>query len=472
MSSDARKDQREHAMSTDASLFPDLPVDDALPRAAEPKPAGGPPRLRYTQRHQCEMRWESLDQLLTPDHQVRLVWAYVERLDLSALLRQVQAVAGQPGRNANDPRILVALWLYATIDGVGSARELDRLSEEHIAYRWLCGSVSMNYHTLADFRTEHVDVLRQLLIDGVATMRHQGLVEVQRVAQDGMKVRASAGAGSFHRQPTLERCLDEARAQVAALEKQVRDDPTAVSRRQQAARERAARERQERLEQALAEREKLVELREQQKRDKGVKFDADEQRVSTTDPEARRMKMPDGGTRPAYNVQFATTTDSGVIVGVDVTNSGGDGGQMAPMVEQIAQDHGRPPAEMLVDGGFTTLDDIETVHANHGVRVYGPIKDEEKKKAAGVDPFQPRPKDGPGVAAWRVRMGAAENQEVYRLRAQTAEWANAGTRNRGLYQFVVRGLRKVLAVVFWHALAHNLLRSYALQRAQAARNRA
>lgn len=459
-------------MGTDATLFPDLPADDAEPRAAGAKPAGGPPRLRYAQRHQGAMRWESLDQLLTPDHQVRLVWAYVERLDLSALLRQVQAVAGRPGRDANDPRILVALWLYATIDGVGSARELDRLCTEHLAYRWLCGDVSMNYHTLADFHTEHVDVLRQLRIDGVATLRHQGLVDVQRVAQDGMKVRASAGAGSFHRQPTLERCLDEARAQVAALGKQVHDDSTAVSRRQQAARQRAARERQERLEQALAERDQLVELREQQKREKGVKFDAAEQRVSTTDPEARRMKMPDGGTRPAYNVQFATTTESGVIVGVAVTNSGGDGGQLAPMVEQIAQDHGQPPAEMLVDGGFTTLDDIEKVYQDHGVRVYGPIKDEEKKKAAGVDPFQPRSKDGPGVAAWRVRMGAEENQQVYRLRAQTAEWANAGARNRGLYQFAVRGLRKVFAVALWHALAHNLLRSNALQQARAAPNQA
>src|SRR4029079_18615511 len=144
------------------------------------------------------------------------------------------------------------------------------------------------------------------------------------------------------------------------------------------------------------------------------------------------MKMPDGGTRPAYNVQLATTVGSGIIVAVDVTNSGGDRGQMAPMGEKIAQDHGQAPAEMLVDGGFTTLDDIEQVHAEHQTKVIGPIKDEEKKRTNGIDPFEPRPRDGEGVAAWRVRMGTEDAQKIYPLRAQTAEWANAGMRNRGL----------------------------------------
>jgi hypothetical protein len=175
------------------------------------------------------------------------------------------------------------------------------------------------------------------------------------------------------------------------------------------------------------------------------------------------MKMPDGGTRPGFNVQLATTTESGIIVGVDVTNSGGDGGQLRPMVKQLEGRSGQKPEAMLVDGGFTTLDDIECIEQD-GIKVYGPIKDEEKKKAQGIDPYQPGKKDGPGVIDWRARMGTSEAKGIYRLRAQTAEWANAGVRNRGLYQVTVRGVQKVLAVVLLHALAHNLLRAVALRK--------
>ena len=409
------------------------------------------------------MRTASLDQLLPPDHQARTVWDFVATLDLSALLAQVRAVDHHPGQPANDPRVPMAVWLYATIDGVGSAREVERLCEAHIAYQWLCGGVSLSYKSLSAFRAANTALFNDLLTANIATLLHQGLIDLRQVAQDGMRVRASAGASSFRRQPTLERCLEEARAQVAALENQVDEDGGAATRRQQAARERAAREHQERLQQALREREQIIALRERQKREKGLPYDADEVRVSTTDPEARRMKMPDGGTRPGFNVQLATTTGNGFIVGADVTNVGSDSGQLRPMTEQIEQRTGHMPAEMLVDGGFATLDDIEQVE-HHGIKVYAPIKDEEKKIAKGIDPYQPGRKDGPGVIQWRARMGTPEAKIIYRLRAQTAEWANAGARNRGLYQVTVRGVQKVLAVVLLHALAHNLLRAAALRR--------
>jgi transposase len=354
---------------TTPSLFgpdPELPKEAAAPKQPA---AGGAPRLRPIERSQVEMRCASLDQLLTPDHAARIVWAYVEGLDLSPLLQAIKAVAGQPGRDANDPRVLLALWLYATIDGVGSARELDRLCAEHLAYQWLCGGLSVNYHTLADFRKDHVSFLDQLLTDGVATLLHEGLVNLQRVAQDGMRVRASAGASSFRRAPSLQRCLEEAEQQVQTLRSQVDEDSGAASRRQQAARQRAAAERRARVQQALQERQKLLDLRLRQKKEKGIKFEAEQLRTSTTDPEARRMKMPDGGTRPGYNVQLATTPESGVIVGVDVTNRGGDGGQLGPMIEQLQQRYGATPQAALVDGGFTTLDDIEGVYAKHQVEV-------------------------------------------------------------------------------------------------------
>jgi transposase len=441
-------------------------VGQPLPSAAA-APADATPRLRRPQRAQGEMRIASLDQLLPADHMVRVVWDYVSSVDVTPLLQPIKALSGEPGRDATDPRLLLALWLYATIDGVGSARTLDGLCRDHLAYQWLCGGVSLNYHTLADFRSQQTAFLDQLLTASVATLLHEGLVEMKRVAQDGMRVRASAGASSFRREKTLRICLEEAEAQVQALKNQVNEDLQAATRRQQAARERAARERRERLQRALVEREKLLALREQQKKEKGVKFEAAELRVSTTDPEARRMKMPDGGTRPGFNVQFATTTQSGIVVGVDVTNVGSDGGQMQPMLEQIERRYEQMPEQMLVDGGFTTLNDIEQAEENH-VQVIGPIKSEATKKAKGDDPYQPRRKDGPGVAAWRQRMGTPEAQAIYRWRAATAEWVNAGTRNRGLYQVQVRGRQKVLAVALLHALVHNLLRAALLRQAKAA----
>lgn len=424
-------------------------------------------RLRLPQRQQVEIRCLALDQLLPDDHQARLVWAYVEGLDLTPLYQTIQARQGIAGRDANDPRILIALWLYATLDGIGSARQLDQLCQDSLPCQWLCGGVSMNYHSLADFRVEHVTLLDRLLTDGVAALLHQGLVQLTRVAQDGMKVRANAGASSFRRRPTLAKCLEQAQAQIEALKNADDEDAAAVSRRQQAARARVARERQERITAALREAEQIATRRQHVERSKGVPAKEEQVRVSTTDAEARIMKMADGGYRPAYNAQFATATVGGVIVGVDVTNSGADSGQMPTMVEQLQERYGQTPAEMLVDGGFAVLEDIQAVHDDHAVKVYAPVKDEAKKRARGDDPFRPRRRDAEGVAAWRVRMGSAEAQTVYRERGAAAEWVNAGARNRGLYQVGVRGRGKVLALLLWQALAHNLLRGVALRSAQA-----
>src|SRR6185437_5863077 len=196
-------------------------------------------------------------------------------------------------------------------------------------------------------------LLDQLLTQGVAALLHQGLAQRTRVAQDGMKVRASAGSSSFRRRATLAKCLEQAQDQVAALKTATDEDAAALSRRQQAARQRVARQRQERVEKALQEAEQLAQRRQEVERSKGVP--AKEERASTTDPQARTMKMGDGGFRPAYNAQFATTTVGGVIVGVAVTSSGSDSGQMPPMVEQLQKRYGHVPQEMLVDGGFATL---------------------------------------------------------------------------------------------------------------------
>jgi transposase len=452
-------------MSTEDSTFPSQRNADKcalfpIPAPPPPEPAPlGPPRLRQADRHQMVMRAASLDSLLPDDHRARVVWEYVQGVDLCPLYEGIRSVEGRAGRDATDPRILLALWLYATLEGVGSARQLARLCEDHVAYQWMCGGVSMNYHTLSDFRVAHPEFLDHLLTQSVATLMHEGLVTMDRVAQDGMRVRASAGAASFRRRPTLEECQAQAKEQVDALAQELEEDPASSNRRQDAARSRAARERSERIRQAQAELAKI----EAKKKEEEEKAKA---RASTTDPEARVMKMGDGGFRPAHNVQFATDTQSQVIAGVDVVNTGSDQGQMPPMVEQIEERYGKTPGEVLVDGGFAKHEDIETVStAEAGTTVYAPVP--KPKKDSDRDPHQPLPGDSPTIAQWRVRMGTPQAKEIYKDRASTAECVNAISRNRGLRQFLVRGLRKVRAVVLWFALAHNLMRAVAL-RAEAA----
>jgi len=422
-------------------------------------PRIGPKRLRYAARNQVEFQECALDDLLPEDHEARIVWAYVCSLDLSEVSEPIQAVEGGPGQAPADPRILLALWLYATLRGVGSARELNRLCQQHVAYRWLCGGVSMNYHTLSDFRTQHVELLDRLLTESVASLMVEGLVTLDRVAQDGMKVRASAGAASFRRQPTLEEALAEAEEQLLRLKQELDADPAASKTRQQAARQRAAEERAQRIRAALEQLPKIAEGKKAKDRDKA--------RASTTDAEARVMKMGDGGFRPAFNVQLATATDSQVITGVSVTNVGSDQGQLAPMVEQHQQRYEEKPREALVDGGFVKKADIDELSPPQGgTTVYAPVME---SKDPHRDPHTPRDDDSPAVAEWRQRMGTAEAKAIYRERAATAECVNALARNRGLQRFLVRGLRKVTAVALWYALAHNLMRAVALRAAAAQR---
>jgi transposase len=419
---------------------------------AEPAPPGRP-RLRRAERQQVVMHVASLDRLLPEDHRARLVWEFVQGLDLGALYAPIRAVEGQAGRDAIDPQILLALWLYATLDGVGSARQLARLCEEHLAYQWLCGGVSVNYHTLSDFRTASPAFLDELLTQSVATLMHEGLVTLQRVAVDGMRVRASAGAASFRRRATLEACQRQAREQVETLRQELQANPAAGTRRQQAARQRAVRERSERVAKALGELATVEAKRSGAKKEKA--------RASTTDPEARVMKMADGGFRPAHNVELATDTASQVITAVDVVNATSDAGQLPPMIEQHQERYGQRPKEALVDGGFAQLEVMEEVSSpDGGTKVYAPV---QKPRKEGRDPHQPLPGDSATIAEWRQRMGTSEAKEIYKERAATAECVNAISRNRGLQQFLVRGLEKVRTVMLWFAIAHNLMRAVALR---------
>jgi transposase len=405
-----------------------------------------PPRLRSPDRQRI-LSAIPVDGLLDTDHQARIVWDFCLGLDLSPLSNRIRSREGGPGRAALDPRLGVALWLYATLEGVGSARALDTLCTHHNAFRWLCGGVSVNYHTLADFRIDHPEFLDQLLTRSVAVLREQDLVDLNRVALDGVRVRANAGAASFRRKATLVECLAEAEDQVARLKAEMDDDPSGPSRRQAAARRRAARERVDRLRQAL---KRLPELEA-----KKSLAERDTARCSTTDPQATVMKMADGGFRPAYNIELGAACGSLAIVAVEVTTRGSDGGQMTPLVDQTHDRHGVYPREILADGGFVNLSDIETVEdVSRGCTVYAPVP---QPKDPTRDRHQPLPTDRSVIGKWRTRMGTEAGQEIYRQRAATIECVNAQTRNRGLLRLLVRGVEKVKTVALWFAVAHNVV---------------
>jgi transposase len=431
----------------------DLPEPPSPAQAAQSM-AAGKPRLRVPIRDQIEMRWQSLEDLLEADHPARIIWAAVCTLDLKSWLGEIKAVEGHVGRDATDPRLLVALWVFATLKGIGSARELARLCGECLPYQWLCGGVSVNYHMLSDFRSQGGEKWDELLTNIVATLLDSELVKMNRVAQDGMKVRASAGKSSFRRSGRLEECLEEARQQVEALKQLAEEDGAELTRRQRAARERAARERQERIEAAMDQCAELQKQREASAKQSGRKVV--EAKASTTDPEARNMKFPDGGYRPGYNVQFATDTESGVIVGVEVTNAGNDEEQLPPMLDQLDDRYERVPDEALVDNGFATKEGIDQAD-DRGCTVYAPVKNEKKQKEEGKDPYAPKKGDSAAIAAWRARMGTEEGKLIYRLRGQTAEWVNAQCRNRGLWHMPVRGQPRCRIIATLFAITHNLV---------------
>ena len=441
------------------SLFSDSPERLEGKRVEPTRPQDA--RVVRPMRNQIRFLMQDLDATLPEDHQARAIWDFLDRLDLSVFYASIQAVEGGPGRPASDPQVLLAIWVYATVEGVGSARKLDRLCREHDAFRWLCGGVPVDYHLLSDFRVEHQEALNELLSQIVATLMAENLVTLKEVAQDGVRVRASAGRGSFRRKARLEECLEAAQALVEGLAQEREHPDTGVSRRERAARERAAQERADRVEEALRQLPEVQAVKERQKRHAGKRRAAKvtEARVSTTDPDARVMKMPGEDFRPAYNVHFATDVDSQVIVGVGVINRGTDPGEGLVMEEQVAQRTGQHPGAYLLDGGFVDLKDIEALEGL-GVQVYAP----PKKRESGQKVIR-KPGIKPGVIAWRERMETEEGQAIYRHRASTAECVNAQSRMKyGVQRFTVRGVTNVTCIALLLAVTHNLLRWAALTR--------
>jgi transposase len=433
---------------------------------SEPSKPGGAPRVLSPQRGQVEWRQFDLEGLIAEDHVARVLWDAVETLELSEFYAGIAARESMPGRPMLDPKLLLGLWLLATREGVGSARQLAQLCTQHHAYIWMCGGVQPNYHTLSDFRTAHGDKLDRLRVQVLASLMRRDLVKLERVAQDGMRTRASAGAASFRSGAKLKRCVEEAKQQIATLRRELEEDPSASSDRQKRALQRATEDRQRRLQEALSELPRVAEVHARNEHNRarraekaGRKLKASEPRVSTTDPEARVMKMPDGGYRPAYNVQLATDVASRFIVGVDVTNEGADSAQLLPMLRKLEGQFGRLPNDYLVDGGFGTLRSIDGAE-KLGVKVYAPVP---PSRRPGADRYARKYADTDRTFRWRRRMSHANAKRVYRQRAATAETVNADLRNRTMSCFTVRGRAKVRAVALLAALTYNLLRAARLR---------
>jgi transposase len=446
----------------------DLPGGMAAP-ADRPEASPVMPRLRRADRRLlCPPM--PLDDLLEPDHLARTVLAFVQRLDLAPLYAAIGSRGTQAGAAATDPEILAALWLFATLNGVVSARVLARLCVEHVAYRWLCGGVGMNPHTLSDFRVAHAAWLERVFTSEIAGLLEAGVISLEQVAQDGMRVRAAAGAGSFRRGATLQAHLQAAEAQVETLEAAAQDVPAGGNRRAAAARARSARSRRQRLQAAVAalpeaERRQRCNGRAKKKR-KGKKGGPPPQpRTSMTDAEATVMKMADGGFRPAFNIQFAAETQHGIIVGVDASDTGADQPSLLPMVQQVIARTGWTPKRWLMDGGFINGKSITALQRDHHIVVYAP----PKASTGNRDPAAPVKGDTPEQAEWRARMATDEAKQIYRQRGATIECVNAHARQRRLYSITVRGRAKARTIALWYAVAHNLMCSLRLERQAAAK---
>jgi transposase len=446
----------EGEMSRDG-MFGDLPEE---PRTEVS--AAGAPRLREPVRDQIELRPVDLDALLGPEHPARVIWDYALKLDVRELEDAVRARQHTPGQAPASPRLLLALWLFAVSQGVGSARALARLCESHDAYRWLCGGVSVNYHGLSDFRTAHPALLDRLLTESVATLSTAGVINLDEVVQDGVRIRASAGASSFRRKKKLHKELKKAKRLIERLKQETDDDPDASNRRIKAAQERAARERAERVAAAQRALSEIEQQRQQRAKRRGQKKEhKKEARASTTDPQARVMKMPDGGFRPAYNCQVSTVAQGQIVVAVQAETTGSDRGLLRPMLDELQRRYRRYPKRHLVDGGFNKNADTEWAAAA-SVKVYGPPMRSKHK----TDPYAPRADDGPGVAAWRRRMKSPHGKGVFKRRGM-GECINARLRQWRFCQFTVRGREKVNTLLHWFALTNNILAGNRLMNATA-----
>jgi len=497
-------------MQSEQGVLLELPSVQKSRETVDNAEATRKPRFQQIDREQLSWRAINVERLIAKDHPVRAIWDFVGHLDLSGFTKHVRAVEGFAGRPLLNPQLLISLWIYAYSQGVGSARAIERLCNYDPAYQWLTGMEVVNAHSLSDFRVQHEEALKALFVQVLALLSADGLITLERVTQDGTKIRASAASDSFRGKDRIEEALKAAQEPVEAVNQLSEEES---SRREAKARERAQRERKDRLESALNEFEKL-------------EADNKKARVSMTDPEARVMKQPDGGFAPSFNVQLNTDSAQGVVVAVDVTQAGNDFEQLTAGIERVEQNFGKAPKQVVADGGYVSRDNIVQMESRE-VEFIGPQCDEASKgkssyEGRGVSPeyysalfvydaatnsFRcpqgktlhyegkeghnsqvsykyraemadcktcpakgqccpgnqvsgrsiQRTEEFPEVAAFRQKMQTEEARKIYRQRPQIAETPNLWIKAKfGLRQFCVRGLRKVGMEALWVCLTYNI----------------
>lgn len=419
-------------------------------------------QARVVRPDRSQLRWDMVDleSMLTPDHRARMVWAFVEQMNLDGFYASIGSREGEAGRPAADPAVLLALWLYATVEGVGSARELERLVERDVAYRWLAGGVPVNYHGLADFRVGHGDVIDRLLSESISALMSEGLVDLDEVMADGTKIAASAGKSSFSREDRISRIEQQAVERIGRLKREIDSDAGASTRRRQAARERAARDIAARAAKAKAALERLRKEKEKRatthpKEEAGKSDPA----VSLTDPDARRMRFADGAVRAAYNIQIAAASN-GLVLAVQASDRRNDAGFAVPVVEDLERRYGRLPKRLLIDSKYATEEDIVALagHEKGPVLVYAPPPAEGDK----VKPdtlrrrVAKRAREPAALKDWRARMATPEGERIYGRRRRI-ELVNAHMKNRGFGHITLRGLAKAKLAALLQALAHNII---------------
>jgi transposase len=336
-----------------------LPCMEAVSTAAAPAAASVTVKPRVKAVDRSQITWQMLDveRLIEPDHPARAIWELVGGLKLEGFYAPIEAVEGGVGRTPWDPKLLISLWIYAYSRGISSAREIARRCTYEPAFQWLCGLGEINHHTLSDFRVDHDKSLSELFVQVLGVLSSEGLVSLERVMHDGTKIKACAGSDSFRREDRLREHLEAARKQVEAMGDPSEEEP----KRKHAARERAAKERKERLEKALGEVQKVRDAKRDNK---------DQSRASQTDPQARIMKQSDGGYAPSYNVQISTEASHRIIVGVAASQSPSDFVHLSGAVTQVEANLGRKPAQVVVDGGFTSRENIVGM-AERGIDLIG-----------------------------------------------------------------------------------------------------
>lgn len=397
-------------------------------------------RTREPFRKQAVMQFAVPEDALALDHRARLLWRVVETLDLSAFTTDAKAVEGHVGRSLTSVRMQLTLWLYALSVGIGSAREIERCTRSDAAFQWIVGDQRVSHDTLSVFRIGHSAALDKTFTDVLGVLLHKKLATLDLVAQDGTRVRASASAPSFRQEPSLEECREQAALHVKAV--LAESDDAETSDAEKAARLAAARDYQARVEAAIVVVQELAAA------------GKDKPRASTTDADARVMKMPDGGFRPGYNIQMATAGSPfggpRTVVGVQVTHVGSDMGSISPMLDQIQCRTGELPKTLLADANHANHECIRDCE-RRGVEALIPVPARSQKAGPNAD------KD-PAIAAWRARMQTEEAKRKLRARASLCELSNAHLKHHhGVAQILVRGVAKVTCVALLAALAANLL---------------